>query len=848
MVRNYLLVSTFLLLSVFVFAQPLPIAGTWPFHTGDDPAWAQAGFDDSAWKPIKPTEVWEEQGYKDYNGVAWYRKRVVIPSSLKSQLDHGALLLALGMIDDDDQTYLNGKLIGETKGYTVPRRYSIREDLIRWDAENVIAVRVTDASGGGGLYGGTTPSFRRPVLSDMLAFSIKNNPLAGSSGSGRVVQYRLVYNNTSAAPVNGTLTTTITDQTGKVLSRQMKDVAVKPGQSEQTATYQSPAPMLVRVTGVFRAENDSLTGGTVVGSAPVTYQTPKFAQRPYKLVERYVPAPYEQQHIEGWLGERLNRNLTERLLKVDEQGLLAGYFNRPGEQEWIGEHIGKYLETAANMYRYTRNAALKEQMDRMAQQLIACQLPDGYLGTYTPDQYWTSWDVWSHKYNLLGLLAYYNLTGYEPALTACRRMGDLLCRMFGTGPGQRDIVAAGTHVGMAPMSVLDPMTDLYRQTGDEKYLAFCKYIVKAYDQPNGPKIVSTLNAIGRVDKTANAKAYEMLSNLVGLVKYHKITGEEAPLKAALAAWNDITAHRLYVTGSASSFEHFQDNDKLPAEDDKHIGEGCVTTTWIQLNHQLLTLTGDEKYLNQLEKSAYNHLTGAENPETGCVSYYTPLLGKKPYNCGITCCTSSVPRGIALIPTFTFGTLNGNPVVLLYQAGTYETTMNGQSVKLTAATDFPKSGNVTYTISTVKPVAGTLQFRVPEWCQNFRLNGKPTTGENGYARLTQTWKNGDQITVSFEMPTEVLAGGSSYPGRIGFQRGPQVLSLDAALNHLSAEPTDVAVISPKLDPVQTQLPQGWVGTQTYGVRAKVGDREQELVLVPYADASQTGGVSAVWLKR
>lgn len=64
-------------------------------------------------------------------------------------------------------------------------------------------------------------------------------------------------------------------------------------------------------------------------------------------------------------------------------------------------------------------------------ELINTQLENGYLGTYTPDQYWTSWDVWSHKYNLHGLLTYYATTGYKPALEASKKMGDLLCRTFG---------------------------------------------------------------------------------------------------------------------------------------------------------------------------------------------------------------------------------------------------------------------------------------------------------------------------------------------------------------------------------------------------------------------------------
>ncbi len=74
-------------------------------------------------------------------------------------------------------------------------------------------------------------------------------------------------------------------------------------------------------------------------------------------------------------------------------------------------------------------------MDRVASNLIAAQLPDGYLGTYTDDQRWTSWDVWVHKYDLIGLISYYQATGNKPALEASRKIGELLVRTFGPNPG-----------------------------------------------------------------------------------------------------------------------------------------------------------------------------------------------------------------------------------------------------------------------------------------------------------------------------------------------------------------------------------------------------------------------------
>ena len=199
------------------------------------------------------------------------------------------------------------------------------------------------------------------------------------------------------------------------------------------------------------------------------------------------------------------------------------------------------------------------------------------------------------------------------------------------------------------------MTELYRYTGDKKYLDFCYYILKAYDYKNGPKIISTLTTIGKVDETADGKAYEMMSNLIGIVKLYQLTGDEKLLKAAENAWKDISTYKLYITGTASKEEVFQEDFVLPAGNDVNMGEGCVTTTWLQFSQALYYLTGESKYIDEIEKTIYNHLLAAENPQTGCVSYYTALQGKKPYRCTINahCCLASVPRGIAAIPELAY---------------------------------------------------------------------------------------------------------------------------------------------------------------------------------------------------
>ncbi len=564
-----------------------------------------------------------------------------------------------------------------------------------------------------------------------------------------------------------------------------------------------------------------------------------------KVNDKFIPTPYGQQKIEGLLGERMKVNLEGRLLHVDEKGIMEGFQHRPGKQDWIGEHAGKFLHAAANTWEYTGDARLKTLMDRIAHELVATQLPDGYLGTYTDDKRWTSWDVWVHKYDLLGLLSYYRVTADEAPLAAAKKIGNLLVTTFGEAPGQRDIIVAGEHVGMAATSVLEPMVMLYRYTGDPRYLNFCYYITRAWDSPKGPRIMTTLNETGSVFKTANAKAYEMLSNLVGLVDLYRVSGDEKFLKPAMIAWKDVSSKRLYVTGTSSSKEHFLTDGALPGDEADHVGEGCVTVTWIQLNWQLLRLSGDAKYGDEIERAIYNQLLGAQDPQTGNICYFTPLNGKKSPTPGINCCVSSEPRGISMLPQLVWGTRENGIEILSYVPGEMHTGV--ASVK--SETQFPMDGKVTLTIAPGKKNKFALYLRVPRWTADYaaRVNGQKFTAEPGeLVTIDRKWKQGDQVEISMDMTVHVIAGGPSYPTSVAIQRGPQVLAIEREANPglASLEAAQVATMNAgqlHLRDAAGRLPKGWPGHQAYAIDGIGGT---SLVLVPFADAK----IYRVWIGK
>ena len=146
------------------------LEGKWKFTRGDDLAWAQPEFNDKGWQAVEVPSYWETQGFRNYDGYGWYRLRFRPSDALKDQ----HLILFMGKIDDFDEVYLNGERIGKTGRFDDPdgpggsntlyrdwRAYTIPAGLLKFRADNVIAVRVFDVYMHGGIYEGPLGLVRR---------------------------------------------------------------------------------------------------------------------------------------------------------------------------------------------------------------------------------------------------------------------------------------------------------------------------------------------------------------------------------------------------------------------------------------------------------------------------------------------------------------------------------------------------------------------------------------------------------------------------------------------------------------------------------------------------------------
>ena len=174
-------VLTILSLTLYnaLFAQAVSLEKGWKFRTGDSVGWSAPILDEKDWREISIYRPWESQGYANYDGFGWYRLHVTVPASLRqSSFFRDSIRINLGTIDDGGEVYLNGKLI--YKNYTTGDirnglygkcviKLAADDPIFYWGRTNVVAVRVFDTGGDGGIYGGDfSVSMDNPIAESVI--------------------------------------------------------------------------------------------------------------------------------------------------------------------------------------------------------------------------------------------------------------------------------------------------------------------------------------------------------------------------------------------------------------------------------------------------------------------------------------------------------------------------------------------------------------------------------------------------------------------------------------------------------------------------------------------------------
>ena len=159
---------SFLFITIISNAQKVELR-TAKFMKGDNVIYSYPSTDDQAWTGIRTNQTWERQGHEGYDGYAWYRFHLILPTTLKARSYwKDSVRIFLAKVDDAFELFLNGVKIGKSGSFPDDRpgyvtTWNKRQEFhlaanfpnLNWGGENILSVKVYDGGGPGGIFDGT---------------------------------------------------------------------------------------------------------------------------------------------------------------------------------------------------------------------------------------------------------------------------------------------------------------------------------------------------------------------------------------------------------------------------------------------------------------------------------------------------------------------------------------------------------------------------------------------------------------------------------------------------------------------------------------------------------------------
>ena len=490
--------------------------------------------------------------------------------------------------------------------------------------------------------------------------------------------------------------------------------------------------------------------------------------------------------------------------------------------------VYKAAEGLAYSLAMRPDAKIEKTLEDLVAKFASAQEPDGYL--YTPrtlgsrqkrvgDRRWYCDDA--HELYCMGhmieaAVAHFEATGRRDFLEVACRSGDMIRRTFGFGKGQIRFLPGHEEIEIA-------LCKLYRATGKRDYLEAALDLLAMRGLPDAQREGCRVRGFPknrayyqdhlpvREQREAVGHSVRACYLYTAMVEAGVLAGDAALLSAADALWEDVTFRKMHLTGGVGTdrgIEGFGGAYDLP--NDRCYLETCAAIAFALFNERQFLRTGEAKYMDLVERIAYNGML-ASTAITGDAFFYpNPLASRGGYQrskwFGCACCPPNVVRFIPQLVTWTYAE---NAAKNAY----YWNLFAGVSadlgrVRFEQRTDYPWRGDAVLAVTprtdgdrfTVKvripgwargtPVPGTLYAQVvPSRLEDVRceVNGKTvsvTCGADGYLDLDRAWAKGDTVKVSFDMtPRRIRADErvEADRGRFAVERGPLVYCAEGADN-------------------------------------------------------------------
>lgn len=456
--------------------------------------------------------------------------------------------------------------------------------------------------------------------------------------------------------------------------------------------------------------------------------------------------------------------------------------------ELRGHTTGHLLSAYALMYASTGSEIFKLKGDSLVTGLAEVQaaLGNGYLSAYPEElinrniRGTSVWAPWYTLHKLFsGLIDQYLYTDNKQALEVVTRMGDWAYnKLKPLDEATRKRMIQNEFGG-----VNESFYNLYAITGDERYQWLAEFFYHN-------DVIDPLKE--QRDDLGTKHTNTFIPKVLAEARNYELTQDNDSRKLTDFFWHTMIDHHTFAPGCSSDKEHYFDPQQLSKHLTGYTGETCCTYNMLKLSRHLFCWTGDAKVADYYERALYNHILGQQDPETGMVAYFLPLLSgsHKVYSTrenSFWCCVGS---------GFESHAKYGEAIYYHNDQGIYvnlfipsEVNWRAKGITLHQETSFPAEENTALTIQTDKPVTTTIYLRYPSWSKNVKVNvnGKKVSVKQkpgSYIAVTRQWKDGDRIEANYPMNLQ-LETTPDNPQKGTLLYGPLVLAGEAGTEGMQA---------------------------------------------------------------
>ena len=487
----------------------------------------------------------------------------------------------------------------------------------------------------------------------------------------------------------------------------------------------------------------------------------------------------------------------------------------------------KWLEACASVYAVTKDPKIDALMDKFIEQVTLAQRADGYI--HTPvvisernagidshaltenaagieigkDQKHAfasrlNFETYNLGHLMTAGIVHKRATGKTTLFECGKKAADFLYNFLTNDAAElsRNAICPSHYMGAAEM---------YRETGDEKYLTLAKGLIAIRDSvKNGED--------HNQDRHKFRDQYEAMGHAVranylyaGVADLYAETGEAQLMKNLSAIWNDIVNHKIYIMGGCGALYDGVSPDgttyNQPSIQQIHQAYGrqfqlpqeaahneiCAQIGMMLFSWRLFQTTGDGKYIDNIENELYNGILSGISID-GKDFFYTEALRRtkefpyvmrwpkhRQHYITCYCCPPNTLRTLCQAQEYAY-TLGNGSADTLYVNLYGQNTLKTKDLEITQETNYPWDGEIKLTVKKAKKLS-TIILHKPDWCDKYSVK---VNGEQADLAITRKWKKSDVIELCLDMRPRLIEANplvEEAKNQVAVMRGPIVYCLE-----------------------------------------------------------------------